>query len=75
MSEQKKTEKTLEENFGQLEELIQILSGEDVTLEEAFDAYSKGIAVLKECSDQIDQVEKKVLVLSQQGKLEELDEE
>lgn len=66
---------SLEENFEELEELIEILSGEDISLEEAFRAYSRGIAVLKECNDQIDLVEKKVLVLSQQGELEELDGE
>ncbi len=66
---------SLEENFNKLEELIGVLSGEEVSLEEAFNAYSQGITILKECNSQIDQVEKKVLVLSQQGTLEELDGE
>lgn len=63
----------LEENFEALENLIQVLADPEVTLENAFDAYSKGVAILKSCNQQIDQVEKKVLVLSQQGELEELD--
>lgn len=71
--ERKREEPSLEENFEELEELIEILSGEDISLEEAFRAYSRGIAVLKECNDQIDLVEKKVLVLSRQGELEELE--
>lgn len=70
MSEQKKTF-TLEENFARLEEIIEKMESDDISLEEAFAAYSTGMAVLKECNEQIDRVEKKVLKLSEQGILEE----
>ena len=70
MSEQKKTF-TLEENFARLEEIIEKMEADDISLEEAFLAYSTGMAVLKECNEQIDRVEKKVLKLSEQGILEE----
>ncbi len=62
----------MEENFARLEEAINRLEAEDVSLEEAFRAYSQGLAVLKACNDQIDRVEKKVLKLNEQGELEEL---
>ena len=55
--------RSLEENFEYMEELIGKLS-QDISLEEAFAAYSEGMQVLKTCNDQIDRVEKKVLVLS-----------
>ncbi|MBE5892993.1 MAG: exodeoxyribonuclease VII small subunit [Lachnospiraceae bacterium] len=70
MSEQKNTF-TLEENFSRLEEIIEKMEADDISLEEAFAAYSTGMAVLKECNEQIDRVEKKVLKLSEQGVLEE----
>jgi exodeoxyribonuclease VII small subunit len=70
MSEQKNTF-TLEENFARLEEIIEKMESDDISLEEAFAAYSTGMAVLKECNEQIDRVEKKVLKLSEQGVLEE----
>ena len=70
MSEQKNTF-TLEENFARLEEIIERMESDDISLEEAFAAYSTGMAVLKECNEQIDRVEKKVLKLSEQGVLEE----
>ena len=63
---------SLEENFQKLEEQIEKLEAEDVTLEEAFEAYSAGIKLLKECNAQIDMVEKKVLKLTADGQLEEL---
>lgn len=63
----------LEENFERLEETIEALEQEDISLEEAFKAYSLGMEILKQCNDQIDKVEKQVLKLSENGELEELD--
>ena len=63
---------SLEEKLARLELEIEKLEAEDVTLEEAFTAYSDGMKLLKECNAQIDKVEKKVLKLSADGQLEEL---
>ena len=63
---------SLEENFFRLEQEIEKLEAEDVTLEEAFQAYSAGMKLLKECNAQIDKVEKKVFKLTAEGQLEEL---
>lgn len=63
---------TLEENFALLEETISRLEDEDISLEEAFAAYSEGMSLLKNCNEQIDRVEKKVLKLAEDGGLEEL---
>lgn len=71
MAEQEK-QLSLEENFERLDSIIEQLEAEDVSLEEAFTAYSAGMSILKECNEQIDRVEKKVLKLSEQGNLEEL---
>ena len=64
---------SLEENFSTLEELIGQLEDEDISLEDAFTAYSKGMQVLKQCSEQIDRVEKQVMKLNEEGQLEPLD--
>jgi len=71
---EEKKEMTLEENFEKLEELIQVLADADVPLEEAFQAYGEGMTILKRCNDQIDRVEKKVMVLNGDGTLEELED-
>lgn len=70
--EGKKETLSLEENFAQLEETIERLEADDISLEEAFNAYSAGMKILKECNEQIDRVEKKVLKLSENGELTEL---
>ncbi len=73
----KKTEEqeqhSLEENFAVLEELIEQMEAEDISLEEAFTAYSKGMNLLKQCNEQIDRVEKQVMKLNDEGELEPLD--
>lgn len=62
----------LEENFAKLEETIGQLERDDISLEEAFAAYQNGMELLKQCSAQIDMVEKKVLILGEQGQREEM---
>lgn len=62
----------LEELFGSLEEVIGKLEGEDVSLEESFQLYKKGMTLLKKCNTTIDTVEKKVLVLDDDGSTHEL---
>lgn len=64
---------TLEVKLGRLDEIISALEGEDITLEDAFEQYSKGIRLVKECNDSIDRVEKKVKALMDNGELEDFE--
>ena len=70
--EKMENQPSLEQNLERLDAVIEQLEAEDVSLEDAFAAYSAGMAILKECNEQIDRVEKKVLKLSEQGELEDL---
>lgn len=72
--EEKNTAFSLEENFARLEDTIDRLGDESLPLEEAFQTYSLGMAILKECNDQIDRVEKQVLKLTEEGQLEEFED-
>ena len=65
---------SLEANFAKLEETIKKLEQEDISLEESFELYKEGMDYVKLCSETIEQVEKKVLMLNQEGKLDELGE-
>lgn len=62
---------TLEESFEQLEEVIEALEKEPASLEESFLLYKKGMDLLKQCHETIDTVEKKMLVLSENGETDE----
>lgn len=61
----------LEENFAEIEALLAELEREDITIEDAFAKYSKGIELLKQCDQSIDKVEKKVLKLMKDGTTED----
>lgn len=63
---------TLEDNFLKIEEVIEKLESDDISLEDAFAAYSEGMKLLKDCNCQIDKVEKKVLKLTEDGEMTEL---
>ena len=61
----------LEEAFAKLEETVEVLEREDISLEESIKEYQKGMELLKKCSETIDRVEKKVLILNENGGLDE----
>ncbi len=62
---------SLEDAFAQIEEVISRLETEEITLEESFSAYNQGMALLAKCNETIDQVEKKVLKVNEDGGLDE----
>lgn len=72
-TEEQQEMRSLEDNFSVLEELIEQLEAEDISLEAAFTAYSRGMQVLKQCNEQINRVEKQVMKLNEEGDLEPLD--
>ncbi len=61
----------LEEAFEKLEKTVSTLEREDISLEESFQIYQQGMELLKQCNQAIDQVEKKVLVLNEDGETHE----
>ena len=68
-----KKEETLEEMFTQLGSVIKTMEQGDVSLEETFDLYHKGMNMLKSCNDKIDKVEKKMLILDDKGEAHEFE--
>ena len=62
---------SLEEAFVEIDQLIEQLEQPDNTLEQSFVAFEKGMELVKLCNESIDRIEKKVLVLGQNGELNE----
>lgn len=69
MEENKKSEKeySLEEAFARLDEILHMLEDRDTTLEASFAGYQEGMQLLKICNERLDMVEKKMLVLNDDG--------
>lgn len=70
----KKEEISLEDLFEQLETTIHSMEAENVSLEDSFRFYHEGIDILKKCNDRIDEVEKKMMVLDEEGGVHEFEQ-
>ena len=61
-------ELSVEDAFGQLEQLISRMEEPGISLEESFACYERGVQLIRHCNDRIDRVEKKVQMLRGEGR-------
>lgn len=54
---------SLEECFEGLDDIIVMLQSGELSLEESFKKYEDGMKLIKKCSETIDKVEKKLIVV------------
>ena len=66
-----KKEMGLEERFAAIELILDQLEDENVTLDESFELYKKGMEQMKAANQALDQIEKAMLVMNESGELEE----
>lgn len=64
---------SLEEKFAALDDMIQKLEQADISLDQSFQLYSKGMALVNECHKEIEDVEGKVMKLNDNGSLTEFE--
>ena len=64
-------EKTLEEAFTELDGLAEKLEDRETSLEDSFRFYRQGMELLKFCSEKLDNVEKKMLQINEDGTFSE----
>ena len=65
MSEEEKKELTIEETFEELVAVLNQMEAREISLEDSFACYEKGMKLVKYCNDKIDKVEKQIIVLSE----------
>ena len=66
-------DETLQDIFEKLDAVIENMEQGEISLEESFKLYHKGMDMLKICNDKIDTVEKKMLVLDDEGEEHEFE--
>ena len=71
MSKENEKTLTLEERFAHLEQIVARMEDADVSLDEAFELYKKGLDEVKSANDMVQGMEKDMLVLNSNGQLEE----
>ena len=67
MDNQNEKKPTLEEAFTQIEAILTQMEEPEISLEESFRLYHQGMDMLKACNSKIDKVEKKMLLLDEEG--------
>lgn len=72
MSEVREEKRSLEETFAEIEAIIAQMEQPEVSLDDSFLLYQRGIGELKNCNALLDEVEKKMQILSADGGLEEM---
>ena len=65
---------TLEELFEGLETVIGTMEPPAVSLQDSFQLYHRGMELLKSCNNRLDKIEKKMLVLDDEGEMHEFEE-
>ena len=56
-------EKTFEENLKELENVVQSLESQDLTLDGALEKFKRGIELTKDCSKKLEDAENKIKIL------------
>ena len=59
------TNNSIEQNFEQLENILKDMQAEDITLSRSFELYNEGLNLIKNCNQQIDDVEKQIKILEE----------
>lgn len=63
-------QKTIEERFSTIENILSRLERNDVTLDESFELYKNGMTELQKANAMIEQTRKAVMAISSKGNLE-----
>ncbi len=66
-----KEDLTIEESLKELDGIVERLESREISLEDSFSIYQKGMELLRQCSSKIDTVEKKMLKINENGEFSE----
>lgn len=69
--EAERKEISVEEHFSRIEDTIEQMERGDISLDQSFLLYQNGIKEIKAVNEMLDAMEKEMLVISQEGSLEE----
>ncbi len=58
---------SIEDSFVELENIVKQLENDEISLNDALAMYSKGVVLLNKCKDNLEDVEKEIIVLSEKG--------
>ncbi len=65
---------TIDERMDMLDDIIMKMESSEISLEDSFNYYKRGVELISSCNKAIDRVEKEVLKLSDDGSTEVFEE-
>ena len=65
----------LEQSFERLDEILEMMESGNSTLNDNFKLYKEGMKLIMNCNQQLDKVEKQIVLINDQGEQTETDEE
>ncbi len=66
-NEPEEKDRSLEDLFGELDDILAAMDERDITLEDSFALYEKGMKRVAQCNEKLDMVEKKMLAIAGDG--------
>ena len=57
--------RTIEENFEEINQIISEMQSEEITLGQSFEYYKKGLELVKDGNDQIEKIEKEMTIIEE----------
>jgi exodeoxyribonuclease VII small subunit len=64
---------TIEESFAKLDEMVRALESDEISLEDSFALYEEGMKLLRDVNGRIDEVEKKIRKVEEDGTTEDFE--
>ena len=68
-----KKKMTVEESFAKLDEMVRALESDEISLEDSFTLYEEGMKLLRDVNGRIDEVEKKIRKVEEDGTTEDFE--
>ncbi|MER2025591.1 MAG: exodeoxyribonuclease VII small subunit [Eubacteriales bacterium] len=68
-----KKKMTIEESFAKLDEMVRALESDEISLEDSFTLYEEGMKLLRDVNGRIDEVEKKIRKVEEDGTTEDFE--
>ena len=62
---------TLEQRFSNIEEILGQMENSEVSFNDSFELYKKGLTEIKEANQMLDMVEKEMILLSREGEVDD----
>ncbi len=63
---------TIEQSLDEVSEIVKKLESDETSLEDAFALYELGVQKVAQCNKVLEDIEKKILILNEDGSLEEM---